>query len=134
MILAAVFTPFTQAQAQPREPLLIPLLSGPIQLDGISDEAAWQEVEPLPLVVFTPTFGEEPSERTEIRVAHDGRYLYVAGRMYDSDPRGIRAISLRRDDGSLSNDWMVLNLDTFGDRENTAVIGVTPSGVRTDMM
>jgi hypothetical protein len=134
LVLAAMLAPLTEARAQDRQPLLIPLLSGPVQLDGFSDEAAWQEVELLPLVVFTPNFGEEPTERTEIRVAHDGRYLYMAGRMYDSDPRGIRAISLRRDDGSLSNDWLVLNLDTFGDRENTAVMGVTPSGVRTDMM
>ncbi len=114
--------------------MTIPMLSGPVELDGISNEPAWAAIEPLPLVMFSPTFGEKPSERTELRVAHDGQYLYVSGRMYDSDVAGIRATSLRRDDGSLSNDWLGLNLDTFGDRENTAVFGVTPSGVQTDMM
>ncbi len=119
--------------AAAQEPLLIPRLSGPVQLDGLSDELAWEAIAPLPMVMHAPTFGEVPSERTEIRVAHDGQYLYVAGRMYDSDPSGIRATSLRRDDASLSNDWVVINLDTFGDQENTNVIGVTPSGVRTDI-
>jgi hypothetical protein len=119
-------------RAAAQEPLLIPRLSGPIVLDGFGDEPAWAEVEPLPMVMHTPTFGGAPSERTEVRVAHDGQYLYVAGRMYDSDPSGIRATSLRRDDASLTNDWFSISLDTFGDRENSILFGVTPAGVRTD--
>src|SRR6476620_3318249 len=114
--------------------MTIPILSGPIELDGLSNEPAWNAIEPLPLVTFSPTSGQAPSERTEIRVAHDAQYLYVSGRMYDSTPSGIRSTSLRRDDGSLSNDWLALNLDTFGDHENTAIFGVTPSGVQTDLM
>lgn len=128
-VLVILMAPLAHAQ----EPMVIPLLTGPIQLDGFSDEPAWEAVAPLAMVMHQPSFGEEPTERTEVRVAHDGQYLYVAGRMYDSDPGGIRGTSLRRDDGSMTNDWLVINLDTFNDRENTAVIGVTPAGVRTDM-
>ena len=36
-------------------------LRGEIVLDGLSNEAAWQEVEPLPLTMFTPTFRAEPT-------------------------------------------------------------------------
>jgi hypothetical protein len=132
VVLVAVL-PLVAPPAHAQEPMVIPLLTGPIQLDGFSDEPAWQEIEPFKLVMHQPSFGEEPTERTEVRVAHDGQYLYLAGRMYDSDPAGIRGTSLRRDDGSMTNDWIVINLDTFNDRENTAVIGVSPAGVRTDM-
>ena len=126
VVVAAVLLTVAPLRAQERRVMTIPALSGPIELDGMSNEAAWTAIEPLPLVMFAPTFGVKPTERTEIRVAHDAQYLYVSGRMYDSDPSGIRATSLRRDDGSLSNDWLGLNLDTFGDNENTAIFGVTP--------
>ncbi len=89
-LLAAA--PLAEAQAQ--EALHIPLLTGPIQLDGFSAEPAWQQAAPLSLVMHQPAFGEAPSERTEVRVAHDGQFLYVAARMYDSDPDGIRAMTL----------------------------------------
>jgi hypothetical protein len=131
VLIAALLFIVPLAHAQ--EAMVIPLLNGPIQLDGLSDEPAWEAVAPLAFVMHQPSFGEEPTERTEVRVAHDGQYLYVAGRMYDSDAGGIRGTSLRRDDGSMTNDWIVINLDTFNDGENTAVIGVTPAGVRTDM-
>jgi hypothetical protein len=121
------------APLRAQAPHVVPRLTGPITLDGRSDEPAWQEVAPLPAVMMQPTAGAEPSERTEFRVAHDGEFLYVAGRMYDSDVRGIRATSLRRDDGSLSNDWLCINLDTFRDGENMLGFGVNPAGGRTDV-
>jgi hypothetical protein len=123
------FAPTASAQ----ERLTIPLLDGPVQLDGLSDEPAWQALAPIGMVMFQPTHGDEPTERTEFRVAHDGQYLYVAARMYDSDPGGIRATSLRRDDGSLTNDWFAFNLDTFEDGQDAVSFAVTPAGVRTDL-
>lgn len=118
------------AEAQQR--LVLQRLTEPLQLDGRSDEPAWQEIDPLPVVSSSPNFGAAPSERTEFRVAYDDEYLWFAARMYDSDPTGIRATSLRRDDGSFTNDWFAVNLDTFLDRETTLVLGVNPAGGRTD--
>jgi hypothetical protein len=131
LLLAGVLVllPCLSAPAQ----IVIPRLTGPVQLDGFSDEPAWAAVEPFTLVMHSPTYNIEPTERTEVRVAHDGLFLYVAARMFDSDPKGIRATSLRRDDASLTNDWIVITLDTFRDGENSTTIGVTPAGVRTDM-
>jgi hypothetical protein len=119
------------AEAQ-STPYRVQRLSAPIQLDGRSDEPAWQAIEPLPAVSSFPDAGAAPSERTEFRLAYDDDYLYVAGRLYDRDPSGIRATSLSRDDGSFTNDWFTINLDTFRDRESMVVIGVSPAGVRTD--
>ncbi|MCK4823557.1 hypothetical protein KA005_47840, partial [bacterium] len=69
--------------------LIIPRINGPVTLDGLSDEPAWEGIEPLPVVIHTPNFGNEPTERTEILVAYDNNYLYVAGRLYDSEPLKI---------------------------------------------
>ena len=119
-------------QAGAQEPRPIPRLSGPIQLDGRVDEAAWEAIAPLPSVMSSPDFGHAPSERTELRLGHDDRYLYASGRLFDRDPSRIVATSLKRDETSMSNDWFVVNLDTFRDRETTLVFATNPAGIRTE--
>ncbi|MDX1578525.1 MAG: hypothetical protein R3266_08570, partial [Gemmatimonadota bacterium] len=44
------------------EPLAIARLDGEISLDGMPDEAAWERIDPLPMMVFEPTWGAEPTE------------------------------------------------------------------------
>ena len=51
-------------------PLVIPRITGPIELDGVVDESAWESLEPLPMTQYQPTFGGPLSEPTEVRVAH----------------------------------------------------------------
>jgi hypothetical protein len=116
-----------------RAPLVATRLSGAVRLDGRVDEAAWMAIEPLRAVMNSPTFGSEPSERTEFRIAYDESHLYISGVLHDREPAGIRATTLRRDDGSLSNDWFAVTIDGYRDRENALIFGVTPAGVRTDL-
>ncbi|UCH63087.1 MAG: carbohydrate binding family 9 domain-containing protein [Fidelibacterota bacterium] len=120
------------SRAQSPEEAILPRLQGPIQLDGLSDEPAWQAVEPLPLTVHQPVFGGSPTERTEIRIAYDDDYLYASGRFYDSDPDGIRGNALERDGGSPSDDSFTLILDTFNDNETALGFVTTPTGNRID--
>jgi hypothetical protein len=123
---------FSLAAAQ--ENHIVPRAFGPIDLDGRVEEQAWLAVEPLPAVQQIPTFRSTPSERSEFRLIYDDRYLYFSCRNFDSDPAGIRATSLLRDDPSFTNDWCAVNLDTFLDRETSVVFAVSPSGVRTDVV
>ncbi|MCK5840137.1 MAG: hypothetical protein KAG99_09820, partial [Bacteroidales bacterium] len=67
-----------------QEQYFVKRISEPIKLDGISNEPAWDDVAPLPVVMFSPNFGNDPSERTEIRISYDDNYVYVSGRLYDS--------------------------------------------------
>ncbi|MBW3553054.1 MAG: carbohydrate binding family 9 domain-containing protein [Gemmatimonadetes bacterium] len=117
-----------------QEALELPRIAGPITIDGRVDEPAWDALDPLPATMHQPTFEGEPSERTEFRVAYDEDAIYFSCRAYDSDVAGLRAISLQRDDGSLSNDWCVLNLDTYDDDETALLFGTTPAGIRTDLV
>ncbi|UCH64155.1 MAG: carbohydrate binding family 9 domain-containing protein [Fidelibacterota bacterium] len=113
-------------------PLKLSRLSDSITLDGPSDEPAWQVIEPLPLVMHVPTFEGAMTERTEIRVAYDDDYLYLAGRMYDSNPSGIQAVDIVRDAANFQNDWFGVILDSFNDNENALAFFTNPAGIRTD--
>jgi hypothetical protein len=108
-------------------------LKAPVTLDGLSNEPAWQAVRPFPLVTQIPDFGKQASEKTEILAAYDDQYLYIAGRMYDSNPAGIQGTSKKRDDLGPGNDWFGVVLDTFNDKENALGFFTTPMGIRTDM-
>lgn len=116
-----------------KERYILQRLSGSIVLDGMSTEPAWQEIRPLPLITQTPIFGKPPSEKTVVLAAYDDHYLYLAGRLYDSEPSGIQGTSKRRDDLGPGNDWFGLVLDTFNDKENALAFFTTPQGIRTDM-
>ena len=114
-----------------REPVTIHRLDGPIVLDGYSDEPAWQVVRPFEMTMYTPTFGAPITERTEVRVAYDTEYLYVAGRMYDSDPGGIRSNTYYRDQYS-GDDLLAFIVDSYNDYDTGLWFVVNPAGTRTD--
>ncbi len=115
-------------------PYPVPRLAGPIEIDGRVDEPAWLAIPPLGGVVSVPDFGGEPSEATEFRLAHDGEYLYFSCRNFDSEPEGIRATSLRRDDSTFSHDICHLFLDTLNDEENALGFSTNPAGARLDVL
>ena len=121
------------ALARPGEsPYFVPRIEGSIVLDGSVDEPAWEAIEPLPVFVHVPTFGAEPSERTEFRIAYDAEYLYFSCQAYDSDPGGIRTFSLQRDERSFRSDFCSIYLDTLNDEENSLSFKTSPSGNRSD--
>ena len=108
-------------------------LAGPITVDGVPDDAAWEKVQPLPLTMYSPVFRGQPSQRTEIRVAYDDENLYVAARCYDTDPNGIRINSLYRDRWN-GDDALALYIDAFNDNQNAKWFGTTPAGMRFDQL
>ena len=97
MIVFLLMSSVVGAGAQERGPVDLQRINGMVQLDGLSDELAWEAITPLPMTMYLPVFEGQPTERTEIRVAYDDEYIYASGRFYDSDPSGIRINSLYRD-------------------------------------
>lgn len=106
-------------------------LTGPVRIDGRSDDAAWQSVAPMELAVHLPNFGAAPSERTVARVAYDADALYVMVDAFEAHPGGVRASSMLRDDDA-PGDFINVLLDTFGDRQNAVNFSTTPGGQRND--
>lgn len=115
-----------------RLPIAIQKLSGPIILDGLSDEEAWEEITPLAMVMQTPVFGNPPSEKTEVLIAFDDEYLYVAGRLYDTEPSKIQSPSKKRDYFEANTEWFGVIFDSFNDKENALGFFTTPAGLRWD--
>ncbi len=117
--------------AQPVDTLVVLKAAATITFDGMPFEEAWAGMAPLPMVVFTPKYKADASERTEIRLAHDGEYLYIAGKLYDSEPEAIQGNSLIRDFNT-AGDFFNVCIDSFNDNETYWYFGTMPSGNRLD--
>ena len=113
--------------------IAIPRLTGPVTLDGLSDEAAWSGAARFPFIQQGPQFGVPPSERTEALAGTDGDSLYFAGRLYDREPEKIQAPTKKRDAMVANTEWFGVLLDTFNDKENGLIFFTAPSGLRLDM-
>ena len=102
-------------------------------IDGKLDEAIWKDA--LPITDFVQrelNEGVPASERTEVRIATDGEYLYIGARMFDREPQLIIPGEKIRD-GQLSNsDHIALIFDTYHDHQNGFVFGTTPAGIEYD--
>ncbi|UCC71515.1 MAG: carbohydrate binding family 9 domain-containing protein [Gemmatimonadota bacterium] len=120
------------AGVAPDSVILLARIAGPVDLDGRSDEPAWQGIEPFPLTMYTPTFRDPVTEATEIRVAYDDRYVYVSGRFYDSDPSGIQVNSMYRDRLS-DDDCFGILIDPFNSNDIGLWFYTTPAGIRGDV-
>lgn len=70
-----------------------------------------------------------PTERSEILLAHDDHYIYLAGRLYDSEQEKILSNSKQRDSGNPACEWFGIVIDSFNDKENALAFFMTPSGL-----
>jgi len=112
--------------------LYIERIKDSITLDGIIEEEAWQEIEALPMTMYTPKFGAEPTVKTDVLLCFDDDYLYIGVRSFDDEPDKILAPSKKRDAMIASTDWFGVILDTYNDKENGVAFFTTPSGLRFD--
>src|SRR5687768_6430038 len=96
LFLLAIAASVAVAAAQ--APLLIPRIDAPPAIDGRLDEPLWSSLVPLPMVTYKPTFGVAPSESTDVRMAHDGRVIYVGAALFHRDPAGVQPWSRARDE------------------------------------
>ncbi len=114
-----------------RIPVPLTRISESIRLDGVLDEPIWDTIEPLPFIMWSPVYGGDMTERTEVRLAYDDAYLYVGGRMYDGDPEGIRINTYYRDVFS-GDDLLSIEIDSYNDFETALWFVTNPAGVRSD--
>jgi hypothetical protein len=102
-------------------------------LDGQIDEAEWADatiVEDLHQV--NPLEYAAPSEKTRVYLLYDKETLYVAARLFDSEPQLINARVLRQNQPIGPDDRFFVQIDTFGNRRSGYLFGVNPNGVRFD--
>jgi hypothetical protein len=110
-------------------------LDEPIRLDGVLDEAIYQENEPFGgFVQVTPTAGAPSSERTDVWVTYDDTHVYVTCRCWDESPPETWIVNeLRRDTPGLrNNEHFGVMFDTFYDRRSGSMFYANPLGGRSD--
>jgi hypothetical protein len=122
----------TGGTASLKDALTIKKLSLPLTFDGIPDDEAWKEIEPLNIIMHSPVFGKEPTEKTDTRIAFDDKYLYVASKQFYDNPEMIQSVSLKRDYMGKGGDWFGVILDTYNDKENGLAFFTSPDGLRWD--
>lgn len=132
-IIVSLFLLIGVLQGISQDRYIISRIKGEIRLDGISNEPGWEEIESLPVIMHVPNFGNPPSEQTDVRIAYDDNYLYIAARLYDSEPSKIQSSSKKRDFLGANADWFGILLDTFNDNENALGFFTTPEGLRLDL-
>jgi len=107
---------------------------GPV-LDGRLDDDVWRKVPVFSgfKMVF-PRPGDEPSEKTELRVIFDENSLYIGVFCYDSEPARISANSMSHDgdEDHEGEDAVRVLLDPFQDRRNAYFFSVNPRGARSE--
>ncbi len=130
LIPVILFLALSPAYSQ--EPHSVTRIKGEITFDGIPDEEAWNLAEPVKLTMQQPVFGNEPTEKSLVRMAYDQQYFYLSAIFYYQDINDLRAVSKKRDFVSLTTDWLGIVLDTYDDHENAVTFWINPNGLRTD--
>lgn len=103
----------------------------PVKVDGILDEQVWQREGYSDFIMTDPRDGGQPTERTVVRVAYDEKALYIAARLYDSQPGLIKRRLGRRDD-FVDSDWFIFAVDPYYDHRSGYQFAVNPSGSIVD--
>lgn len=104
----------------------------PPVLDGKTDDEAWKSAQVIDkFLEYDPKVGVETRFKTEVRVVHDDKYLYVLGRMYDPAPDSIVSLLSRRDVRTQS-EQLKLMIDSYHDRRTGYEFIVNPAGVKRD--
>ncbi|HSK10259.1 MAG TPA: DUF5916 domain-containing protein [Vicinamibacterales bacterium] len=136
-ILVLLIAAPDRARGQQESPvpgvIRVPRVERAPTLDGRLDEEAWQR-PPIPAgdwVGYTPRRGERLPHRTEVWIAHDDTYIYLAFRCTDPDPGKIKT-GVRRRDAISADDWVLVSVDPAGTRQAVYQMQVNASGVQAD--
>jgi hypothetical protein len=101
-------------------------------LDGKTDDPAWQSAQVIDkFLEYEPKPGAETRFKTEVRVVHDEKNLYVLARMFDPAPDSIISLLSRRDVRTQS-EQLKLMIDSYYDRRTGYEFIVNPAGVKRD--
>ena len=107
----------------------------PPVIDGLLDDDVW-----LSAVVIddfhqtAPADGAAPTEVTEVRVAYDDEYLYIAADLHDSEPAAIRAKQMIQGRMFMSDDRFWVTIDSFNNKRNDYFFQVNANGVRREAL
>lgn len=105
-----------------------------IVLDGQLDEEVWKKAKPATnFSQYIPSSDVPAKGETEVFMASDEKYLYIAAKCYTTGSDFI-VNSLKRDYGFFGTDNISFMLDTYSDKTNSFMFGINPYGVRREAL
>jgi hypothetical protein len=105
------------------------------ELDGALKDAAWQDATSIDSFHQREPFERQPpTQRTEVRVLYDSRFLYFGIHCFDSEAKKIVATELRRDaDFSVDDNFTIL-ISPNNDKRNGYTFTTNPLGTQFDAL
>lgn len=118
----------------PRKKITIPRITGAPKIDGILNDAVWQNA-PIAsdFVERTPNNGKPISDslKTEVKIVYDDLGIYFGATMKDPHPDQILK-ELTERDGIGNDDFFFVLLNGYNDRQQSLQFIVTAAGVQYD--
>jgi hypothetical protein len=103
------------------------------KIDGVLDDPAWQSANKVDAFIQTQPNPNKPATNpTEVKMIYDNQAVYIAARMFESNPDSINNFLTERDDFG-NADWFIIVFNTYLDGINGEGFGVTPAGVQVDI-
>jgi hypothetical protein len=107
--------------------------AGPITLDGMPDEAAWNDAPVATnFLQNDPREGEPATFDTEVRILYDDDALYFGVFAKDDEPGRIIVSDMRKDFDTNNSDGFGIVVDTFHDTRNGYTFAINPAGAKYD--
>jgi len=123
----------TPGHAQDQPKLRVHKLPAEFRLDGVLNEAVWQQADKTRGFATTvPKEGGQPTGATTVQVLADADTLVLGIRCDDPDPSGIVSFAVGRDAYLSSEDNVRIVLGTFLDGRTGYVFAVNPNAARYD--
>ena len=122
---------------QGQNPSTISFVKNQPKIDGHLNEAIWESL--IPFTHFSnhfPIDDGQAENQTEVKIFHDGKFLYIGAIYHDSESRN-NISSLKRDiyqDAMHLSDCFGLVLDPFNDGYNGYIFAVNANGVQFDAL
>ncbi len=105
-----------------------------IHLDGAVDDAAWLQAPAMSdFVESFPREGGQPGFKTEVRVAYDDTFLYIAVVCFDPEPSGV-VRQLGRRDSTPASDRVEVAIDSSADGKTAYQFIVNAAGGQRDLL
>jgi hypothetical protein len=136
-LLTAAFLPLCgdEKEAGPPPPRTVRAqrLTGQVKIDGRLEEEDWRRQAISGFTQIDPNEGRPCSEKTEVWLAYDDNAIYVAARLFDSEPDKIISLLSRRDD-FVDADYFIFYVDPLHDGRSGFKFAVNPSGSIADWL
>lgn len=102
-------------------------------IDGKLDDECWKHgTWAGDYHQFIPDEGAKPSYPTEFNIQYDDKYIYVAFRAFDGEPKKIQRLAGARDE--IVGDIMGVNFDSYHDHRTGFEFNLTAWGQKIDLI